>query len=40
MSQKEAEGDKYYKKAEKLVKPSMMSMRIKADWDQAGPLYE
>ena len=40
MTSKEAEGDKFFNKAEKFVKPSVMSLRVKADWDSAGPLYE
>ena len=28
------------KAADRLVQPSLLSMRLKADWDQATPMYE
>ena len=33
-------GSEDFDKAEKLCKPSMLSMRMKADWESATPLYE
>ena len=35
-----AEADKLMKQAQKLCDPSFLSMRIKADWEQAQPLFE
>lgn len=35
-----AEADKLMKKANKHCDPSFFSMRIKADWEQAQPMYE
>ena len=35
-----ADADKLMKKANKHCDPSFFSMRIKADWEQAQPLYE
>jgi hypothetical protein len=37
-SEKEADG--LMKKAEKLLRPSVMAMRMKPDWDDAIPLFE
>lgn len=34
------EGDKLLKEANKLCSPSMLSLRFKPDWEQAGPLLE
>ena len=36
----ESEGDKLWKSAKKLTSPSLMSFRMKSDWEQAGPLYD
>lgn len=36
----EAEGDKLWKAAKKYTSPSVLSFRMKSDWEQAGPLYE
>lgn len=36
----EAEGDKQWKAAQKLTSPSLLSFRMKSDWELAGPLYE
>lgn len=33
-------GDKQIRAADKLTQPSILAMRLKADWDQATPLYE
>lgn len=35
-----ADADAAMKKAEKLLRPSMMSMRLKPAWDDAMPLFE
>ena len=35
-----ADADKLMKKANKHCDPSFFSMRIKADWEQAQPMYE
>ena len=35
-----ADADKLMKQANKHCDPSFFSMRIKADWEQAQPLYE
>ena len=35
-----ADADKLMKKANKYCDPSFFSMRIKADWEQAQPMYE
>jgi len=35
-----ADADKLMKQANKLCDPSFFSMRIKADWEQAQPIYE
>ena len=35
-----SEGDKQMKAAHKLCQPSVLSLRLSADWDQATPLYE
>ena len=35
-----ADADKLMKQANKHCDPSFLSMRIKADWEQAQPLYE
>lgn len=34
------DADKLMKKANKYCDPSFLSMRIKADWEQAQPMYE
>ena len=36
----EAEGDNLWKAAKKYTSPSVLSFRMKSDWEQAGPLYE
>ena len=33
-------GDKQFKAAERLSKGSLLALRLKADWEQATPLYE
>jgi len=35
-----ADADKLMKQANKLCDPSFFSLRIKADWEQAQPIYE
>lgn len=32
--------DKLMKQAEKCLRPSVLSMRFKPDWDEAYPLFE
>lgn len=36
----EADADKLMKQAKKLSEPSLLTMRLKGDWEQATPLYE
>ena len=36
----EKAADKLMKQAEKSLRPSVMSMRLKPDWDDALPLFE
>lgn len=36
----EKEADSMMKKAEKLLQPSMLQMRMKPAWDDAWPLFE
>jgi hypothetical protein len=36
----EIAADKLMKEAEKALKPSVMSMRLKPKWDEAYPLFE
>lgn len=36
----QGEAEKLWKEAEKLTSPSLLSFRLKSDWEQAGPLYE
>ena len=36
----EKTADKLMKQAEKLLRPSIASFRMKPDWDQAFPLFE
>jgi hypothetical protein len=36
----ENDADKLMKKAEKVLRPSIMSMRFKPAWDEAYPLFE
>lgn len=33
-------GDKQFKAAERLSQGSLLALRLKADWEQATPLYE
>ena len=33
-------GNDDFDRAEKLLKPSMLAFRMKADWETATPLYE
>ena len=35
-----SEGDKQMKAATKLCQPSLLAMRLAADWEAATPLYE
>ena len=34
------EADKLMKQARKLSSPSMLSLRMRGDWEQATPLFE
>lgn len=36
----EKTADKLMKQAEKSLRPSVLSMRVKPDWDEAFPLFE
>ena len=36
----EKSADKLMKQAEKCIRPAVMSMRFKPDWDEAYPLFE
>ena len=34
------DADKLFKEASKLISPSVISFRLKADWETAAPLFE
>ena len=40
MLSRESEGDKLMKRAAHLCRPSLLELRVKADWNNAAPLYE
>ena len=40
MALTEAEGDKLCAQAHKLVNPSLLSFRLKGNWEEATPIFE